>query len=180
MGIEERRVSEDGAEAELVELLRRMRPRFQKILAANRIPPEDAEDVVQDVLIQFVRKRTQIRSPEAWLAGALRNQCKMYWRGRDRRPAKRMDDALIELLVGGSHEDPEREVMRRSLRRWVAELPENCRSLLHKRYGLGLNVQETAKRTGYKPSSIDQTTRRCLKILRDKMAALAGRRSKRK
>jgi DNA-directed RNA polymerase specialized sigma24 family protein len=68
----------------LAGLLRRMAPALEAILRRFRIPPEDAEDVVQQVLLQYVRKRRKIQTPEAWLPGAVRHECRMYWRRRCR------------------------------------------------------------------------------------------------
>lgn len=164
-----------GMDERLDELLRRIGPQLERIMAGYYIPPEDAEDLVQDVMLQFLRKRPTILSPEAWFKGAIRNQCRMYWRTRSRRLTQAMDDAFLERIAGGSKEDPERAMMRRDLGRWVSKLPANCRSLLNNRYGLDLDVRETADRTGYRPSSVDKVTRRCLDKLTRMIASLPAR-----
>ena len=71
MGVEERANSGDEGEADLAGLLRRLSPALQATLRQFRIPPEDADDVVQQVLLQYVRKRSQIRAAEPWLRGAV-------------------------------------------------------------------------------------------------------------
>jgi RNA polymerase sigma factor (sigma-70 family) len=161
-----------GGEADLAGLLRRLSPALEAILRRFRIPPDDADDVVQQALLQYVRKRSQVRAPEPWLRGALRNECRMYWRSRTRSLTVTVDQALLD-VVAGSSEEPERAILRRSLGRWVALLPYNCRSLLRLRYTLELDVQEIAARSGYRPSSVDKVTRRCLEVLSRKMAAFA-------
>lgn len=173
MGGEENNGGGVGGEADLAGLLRRMSAELDAILRRFRIPPEDAEDLVQQVLLQFVRKRAQIQAPEAWLRGALRNECRMYWRGRSRRRTVAVDQAVLDVVAGGSGEEPERAILRRSLGRWVASLPWKCRSLLRMRYDLGLDVRDVAERSGYRPASVDKVTKRCLDALSRKMAAAA-------
>jgi len=154
-------------------MLRRLSPDLQAILGRFRIPPEDADDLVQQALLQFVRKRSQIQSPEPWLRGAVKNECRMYWRGRSRKLTVAVDQGVLDVMAGGTADDPERAILRRGLSRWLAALPWNCRSLLQLRYGMELNVREVAKRTGYRPASVDKVTKRCLDALSRKMAAAA-------
>jgi RNA polymerase sigma factor (sigma-70 family) len=174
MGIEGREVA-TGEEPDLAGLLRRVRPVLEAILRRQGIPPEDAEDLMQQALLQFLRKRSQIRAPETWLPGAVRNECLMYWRGRSRRRTVAVDQAVLDLVADDGVE-PEREVLRRGLGRWVAKLPWKCRSLLRMRYGLGLDVGDVAERMGYSPGSVDKVTRRCVEQLSRKMASVASRR----
>lgn len=172
MRVEEKGVV-DGGEVDLADLLRRLAPTLGAILGRFRIPPEDADDVVQQALLQYVRKRSHIREPEPWLRGAVRNECRMYWRGRSRRLTVAVDQAVLDVVADAPGEEPERKILRRNLGRWVAGLPENCRSLLRMRYSLELDVREVADRTGYRPSSVDKVTKRCLDALSRKMAAAA-------
>ena len=173
MGVEERANSGDEGEADLAGLLRRLSPALQATLRQFRIPPEDADDVVQQVLLQFVRKRSHIRAAEPWLRGAVRNECRMYWRSRSRRLTVAVDQAVLELVAVGDGEEPERAVLRRGLGRWLTTLSWKCRSLLRMRYTLGLDVRQVAEQTGYQPSSVDKVTKRCLDTLSRKMASIA-------
>jgi RNA polymerase sigma factor (sigma-70 family) len=157
----------------LAGLLRRMAPALEAILRRFRIPPEDGDDVVQQVLLQYVRKRSLIQTPEAWLPGAVRHECRMYWRSRDRRRTVAVDQAVLDVMAGGAADDPERAILRRNLGRWVAKLTPHCQSLLRMRYTLELDDREVADRTGYRPSSVDKVTKRCLNALSRKLAAAA-------
>lgn len=171
MGIDEREAPADGGEEDLAELLRRIWPRLRKVLSAFHIPPEDADDLVQDTVMQFIRKRTQIHNPEHWFVGALKNESRMYWRTRSRRRTVAVDQAVLDVMAGGAEPEAERATERRGLARWIATLPRNCRELLRLRYGLGLDDDEVAAETGYRPSSVDKVTRRCVQALSKKMAA---------
>lgn len=166
-------------EDELEELLRRLKPRFAGILRRFRIPPQDAEDRVQNVLVQFVYKRSQIRNPAPWLLGALRRECLMYLRTCRRSRTVPVDTAILELLGEASMPDAERADLRRRLGKWIGKMSFKCRRLLRFRYLEELDAKEIARRTGFKPSSVDKVTRRCLQALERKISSAASAISKR-
>lgn len=170
----------DPEEGEVESLLRREMPRLGRILSSFRVPPQDAEDLIGNVLLQFVRKRSIITNPQGWLRGAVRNECRMYWRGHSRRLTVAVDQGVLDALAGTDEPDPERAILRDGLGRWLATLPRNCRSLLRMRYGLELNDREVAARTGYRPGSVDKVTRRCLQKLSRRIAGAVVHRRVRK
>src|SRR5580692_8609926 len=95
--------AESGAVDELSVVLRRLRPAIRRILARYRIPPQDAEDVVQTALMLAVMKWAEIVMPDLWLLGTLQNRCIMYWRVRRRESARQAPfDFRADLLP----EDP--------------------------------------------------------------------------
>jgi RNA polymerase sigma factor (sigma-70 family) len=153
---------------ELRELMDRERSAFGAILSSWRIPPQDAEDLAQMVFLQFVRKRRTIENPGSWARGALRNECRMYWRTRRRSLTVAVDTALLDVAADESMPAQERAVARRHLETWISKLDYRCRRLLALRYKLGLEPREVAEETGYKPSSVDKVTRRCLDALSNK------------
>lgn len=154
-------------------LLGELRPRLKAILSSFRIPPEDGEDLLQNVCLQYLRKRDRIRSPELWFPGAVRNECRMFLRTRSRRITVAVDDTLLDVMNDEESAAPpqERAVLRRNLSRWIAQLDRRCRSLLRLRYHLGHETREVAEATGYRPSSVDKVTRRCLDALGRKVIA---------
>ena len=88
------------------EIFAAVRPRLEMVLRHFRIPFADAEDLVQEALMHFLRKQAQIHEPEQWLVGAVRKECLMYWR-RHRRRLEVSLDAVVEAtadryLVEGS------------------------------------------------------------------------------
>jgi RNA polymerase sigma factor (sigma-70 family) len=173
-GVLDRDVSAGRAvdDGELQRVLGALRPKLGGILASFRIPPQDADDLLQNVLLQYVKKRSLIREPELWLPGALRNECRMYWRTRSRSFTTAVDSAILETVCDEAAAPPqERTVMRNTLSRWIGELHTRCRSILRLRYHLGYEAREVAEETGYSPSSIDKVTRRCLEALGRKVAA---------
>lgn len=158
----ESRAIEEGS---FEELLKGLEPRFRSVFARFRIPEQDAEDLLQQALLAYVRKQREVRNPEAWLVGTLRNRCLKYWRARRRSLYTAVDTAILEAVAGEDAPSQERSDMRRDLEGAMGRLRPRCRSILGLRYGLGCEPRETARRLGYKESSIYKLVERCLAAL---------------
>ena len=61
----------------LEEILEDLQPRIRSVFSRFRIPPHDAEDVLQQTLLTYLYKRDSIYDPKRWLMGALRNRCRL-------------------------------------------------------------------------------------------------------
>ena len=48
------------------------------------IPDDEAESLVQDVFLAYVRRSGDVFDPQAWLVGAISNACRKYWRTQGR------------------------------------------------------------------------------------------------
>jgi RNA polymerase sigma-70 factor (ECF subfamily) len=160
------------AAAGITETLVRVRPALERVLGGYDIPPEDAEDVLQDTYLTLLYKWETVQCPEAWLIGTLRKKCIMYWRKRRKRIVDAMDAAILELLSEPERPSQERQDLSRDFDRVLGRLPERCQRLLRLRYGLGLGPSEVAARMGYQPSSIRKITSRCLTTLSRELAAV--------
>lgn len=163
----------------LNQFLRRSRPRLTRLLRGCRIPEQDAEDLIQQTLFALVRRWDTIRDPEAWVVGAARKNCLMYWRRRRRRIYDTVDGSVLEWLAAPQRPAQERRELERDLAVVVARLPERYRSVIRLRYGLGYDPQEVARRLGYRVSSMGKVTTRCLAALRRALVD-SGARSARK
>lgn len=152
-------------EPSLEEILDRMQPRLKRILARYRIPPQDAEDLLQETFLIMVSKWGSIRNPDAWLLATLSNRCIIYWRKHRSRLWDLVDTAILELLAEAEAPAQESSNLRFDLDSLLSALPDRCRSILRLRYGLGCSTAEAAERTGYCKSSIRKVTRRCLAAL---------------
>jgi RNA polymerase sigma-70 factor (ECF subfamily) len=155
------------------QFLRAMQPRVQRILAQFRVPPEDAEDVVQQALLALVYQWDEIRDPEAWLSGTIRHKCQLYWRGRKRRLYQAMDTVILEWVAGAGEDRQRQRDLKHDLDGLVSRLPQRCQELLRLRYRLGLEPAELAQELGYQRTSISKMTTRCLAALNREMV-LAG------
>ena len=155
-----------------------LRPRLRGLFSRHRIPPEDAEDILQQTLLAYLYKRDSVQDFEKWLLGAVRKRCLMYWRGRRRRFYTAIDAAILDELAELGRTEQDQADFRRDLGRVVGGLTRRCRELLQLRFGLGYDPPEAARRLGYQPSGIYKTLERCLAALANGMtkAGLVARR----
>lgn len=147
------------------ELLQKVQPTLKQILGRYQIPPEDAEDVLQDTLLTLLYKWDTVIKPEAWLIGTLRRRCIMYWRSRRSRLYEAVDEAILELVADAERPAQDQAVLRRDLERTLVRLRPRCRAILRLRYGLGLKPNEIAEQLGYRQSSVRKVANRCLAAL---------------
>jgi RNA polymerase sigma-70 factor (ECF subfamily) len=153
----------------LPDLLESLKPKIDRILWHHQIPPQDSEDLVQEILVSFVRRYDHIENPEAWLVTALKNQCRLYWRKRRRLIYQTVDDVLLDVLADPVDGSAERDAWAHDLDRLIAKIPERCRQILRLRYGLELSPKELASELGYCYSSVSNIVRRCLSVLTDRL-----------
>lgn len=146
-------------------LLKGVRSRLEWVLRSFEVPPEDAEDILQEAQLTLLYKWDTIRSPESWLVGTVKKKCVMYWRKRRASLVQAVDTALLELVAEPSAPEQARRELRCDLERVLGRLPARCRSLLRLRYGLGYRPSEVAEHMGYRRSSIRKVTNRCLAAL---------------
>ena len=149
----------------LTTTLERLEPELRATLVGFHVPAQDAEDLLQDVLLVYLLKRDEIASPRPWLLATLRNRCLKYWRSRRRRLIESVDEGLLEELAGGSRGAQETQDLRRDLSNALSHLPVRCRSILRLRYGLECGGDEIAERLGYRANTVRQATLRCLSAL---------------
>ncbi len=150
-------------------LLERLRPRLKQILYRYQIPPEDAEDILQEALLATVLKWERIRNPEAWLVVTLKNRCLIYWRRRRGSLCTAVDDGALELLSEPEAPPQERQHMRWDLDNLMGNLPTRHQDLLRLRYLQGHSPSEVAERLGYCQSSVRKLASRCLARLSEQL-----------
>lgn len=152
-----------GTEREsLAAFLERVRPRIKRVLRSFGIPPEDAEDVLQEALLEAVRKWDTIQHLEAWLLGTLSFKCSKYWRHHRGDRVQAVDAPVLEELARPQAPAQEREEVIHDLRNLLRGLGKRHRTVLWLRFGLGLSTVEVAERLGYCPSSIRKLTTRSM------------------
>jgi RNA polymerase sigma-70 factor, ECF subfamily len=158
--------------------------------------PEDAEDVMQDALLNTYRHVSQIKDPEAfrtWLYQTVRNACLMKRRRRVDEPA-----TMTSLEQGSTNTDGEPsaidlpDVGSRSadqqlmdswvgerLRRALAKLPPGYRVIVVLREMEGLSTREVAAVTGFSEANVKQRLHRARMMLRESLEDLRQTRSAR-
>lgn len=151
-------------------LVESFRPRAKAIVGFHRIPPEDADDLVQQTYLTYLSRWREVRNPQAWLAGTLRKRCLMFWRARRQSWLSTVESSVLEARA--DRRVPQKQVrLRLDLARMARRLPERSRELLRLRYGWGCCPKETAERLGYRYSGIYTITKRCLEMLAAELEA---------
>jgi RNA polymerase sigma-70 factor (ECF subfamily) len=130
-----------------------------------RVPPADADDLVQDVFISAMRNLPALRAPAAfrgWLASIARNRAADYHR-HHRATASLEETEPAGAAVDGHHMQAEAIVAI------ISKLPETYRETLLMRLVEGMTGPEIALRTGLTHSSVRVNLCRGMKILRERL-----------
>ena len=125
-----------------------------------RVPPADAEDLVQDVFISAMKRIRELRTAAAfrgWLAAIARNRAMDYFR------AARREKPLAANAEPSQSGTQEAFVILDLIR----GLPEAYRETLILRLVEGMTGPEIAARTGLTPESVRVNLCRGMKMLRD-------------
>jgi RNA polymerase sigma factor (sigma-70 family) len=153
-------------------LVPKVQPKLERILCYYQIPPQDAEDLIQDSVLTLLYKWEKIHSAEAWLLATLKRRCLMYWRSRRSRLTDAVDATILEFLAEPESPSQEQAEVTHDLERALEFLPARCQNLLRLRYGLGYKPAEVADRLGYRASSIRKVASRCLAALNRQLKAV--------
>jgi RNA polymerase sigma-70 factor (ECF subfamily) len=133
-----------------------------------RVPPGDAEDLVQDVFLSAMKQLGKLRTAAAfrgWLGAIARNRAIDYFRGA------REEAPLDERVASGRGASAESFAALDAIR----NLPEAYRETLTMRLVEGMTGPEIARQTGLTPDSVRVNLCRGMKLLRE---ALGGGKEK--
>lgn len=136
---------------DLAALLRELTPGLLRLGSRYRLPPEELEDALQEALLRFVRVRTQVADPAAWLNVAMRRECLRLAARRKRWREVAIADASA---VADRSDELASWIREHDLRSALATLKPRQRDLLRWRYLEGLESVEIAERCGCRPSSL--------------------------
>ena len=127
-----------------------------------QVPDSEAEALVHDVLISYLRKSHDIIDLRAWLIGAICYASRHYWRLNGRTVAgdveiglDRVDPASLRILDSLPDQLAAREALDC--------LAPRCREVLHMRYFEGCTVAEVASRLGVKTKYAQKLITKCLR-----------------
>lgn len=163
------------APEDLSALVARIRLRLKAVLARYRIPPQDAEDVLQESFLVALAKWDSILCAESWLLGTLRLKCALYWKRRRTDRLQGMEAEALEELSAPQPPGQEQEERRLDLESLTCELDARHRAALWLRFGEGLRSGEVAAELGFSPTSIRKVTYRCLEKVQRRAAGLTPR-----
>jgi RNA polymerase sigma factor (sigma-70 family) len=153
-------------------LWQRLYPRMQRVVYGYRILPQDAEDLVQEVLLLAVRKWSVIRDPEAWLLGTLMKCCIIYRRRRSQHHRRFVPlDAIVEATAAIAPVQAKGELLA-DLGAAARRLPRTQRRLVVLRFHLGLTPLEAARAMGFAHDSVRKILDRAQVRLRELVGEL--------
>ena len=137
---------------------------------------QDAEDVVQDVFYQYLRRNEAFESEEhekAWLLKVAVNGCRKVWRSawrKHRSDEEWLDKAETFGKAAEENSEPEEYSLVRERRQRllmaVAELPAKYREVIHLFYYQELSVRAIAEITGQGQSTVTSQLTRGRELLR--------------
>lgn len=156
------RASRDGDRSAFGRLYTRY-SRMVHAIVLSRVPPGEADDLVQDVFVAALRQLHALRDERAfggWLATIARNRANGWHRG-----AVETAELPDELAARSTSQDDEEDA-RRALAA-VRVLPEAYRETLMMRLVEGMTGPEIAARTGLTPESVRVNLHRGMKLLRE-------------
>lgn len=135
---------------------------------------DDAEDIVQDTLMEVFRRFPELREPEkvhAWFFRIARNACLMRRRKGSHNGAAVPIECATEVMDPGSL--PEAELLRQentaALAKALQALPEDQRMLIALRYYEGLSNEEAAEILDMTPDAVKAKLYRIRSVIRKKL-----------
>ena len=141
--------------------------------------PEDAQDCLQEAMIRIYRSISGFKAQSSfstWIYRITMNACLDELRRRKNRPGASLDDMLEAGWAPTSPDDtPERHALRsevrRTLRDFIGELPEDMRAAVVLRDIEGFSYEEIAGMLDTNVGTIKSRISRGREKLREKIAA---------
>ena len=138
---------------------------------------DDAEDIVQEVFCQYIKRTEGFHSQEhtkAWLIKVTLNACRKIWRSAWRRHRGDIGEIPMETLMTQSQDnDPAQELIGKEegqkLIEAVMALPQKYRDVIHLFYYEDMSVRQIAEITGYKESTITSQLTRGREMLKKRL-----------
>ena len=144
----------------------RYAPTVHAVLLA-RVPPQEADDLVQEVFAKALEHLASVRDPDAvggWLCALARNLATDY-----HRSAKRTSALPADLEVPGDAAAAADALAA------IRELPATYAETLAMRLVEGMSGPEIAAATGMTPGSVRVNLHRGMKLLRRRLGEEGGR-----
>jgi RNA polymerase sigma factor (sigma-70 family) len=148
---------------ELKQLYRKW-PDIRKFLKTLGCDSVSAEDIFQEALLIYVRKRESADfelTVEPFFY--VRNTCKLLWYNQARKEQKQVSTELSEHIAATEDQWFEKEMKIREVESTLEKLGAQCQELLQLFYGLGWNMVDIAKKIGLRNDKVAKAQKyRCL------------------
>jgi len=138
-----------------------------------QVPDTEAETLVHDVLLSYLRKGATVIDLRPWLIGAICHASRHYWRLNGRiigadpdAELDRVDPTTLHILDSLPNQIAARQA--------IESLSPRCQQILHMRFFEGCTVPEIAVRLGVKAKYASKLLTKCLRRV-EKLFAEKGR-----
>ncbi|MGD8319586.1 MAG: sigma-70 family RNA polymerase sigma factor [Gemmatimonadota bacterium] len=158
-------------------LVRRYQDGLFRYARGLGVPPDAAEDLVQDALIRayrYLRTCADSERFEVWVFRILRNAA-LDWLKDIRRRSVSVEDVVLHHGGPDPDEQAGRSELRDRLTRGLAELPTDLRDAFLMKHLEGLSYQEMQQVTGASLSALKMRVLRAREMLREILAEAAER-----
>lgn len=139
-------------------------PETKRFLKKYGCNSTDAEDIFQEALVIFCRKKEQVDfvlTVDAFVY--VRNTCKLLWYNQSRKNKKAPAGELEKDVLQQDDEWFQKEMKIQLVESAILQLGKQCRELLELFYGLGWNMVDIAKRIGLRNDKVAKAQKyRCL------------------
>jgi len=125
-----------------------------------RVPDTEAETLVHEVFLSYLKRADGIHDVKRWLLGAICHASRYYWRsnGRDIVPDEqvdRIDPKSMNILDSLPNQLAAREALEC--------LAPRCQQVLRMRFFDGFSISEIAERLGLKSKYTQKLVTKCLR-----------------
>lgn len=160
-----------ASDAEFERILRETQSSVRAYIAGLGVPPDDVDDVAQEVYLEFHKGGSTVPEgvePLRWLKGVARNLCMSRFRRARRREERRLE-ALAAILDRAPADPPaaERPDLPEALERCLGLLPPASRRAVDLRYAHSLTSAAVGRRLGLSPGAVRILLFRIRAALRD-------------
>lgn len=158
---------------ELKELYKKW-PDVRNFLRSKGCPADDAEDLFQEALVIFCRKK---EDPEFVLTVEpfhyVKNTCKLLWYNEARRRQKNPGIELSDETAAIEDDWFLKEMKLVSIEKALSTIGKQCQEILQLFYGLGMKMDEIARKTGLRNDKVVKSQKyRCLQKAKDAVQAV--------
>jgi RNA polymerase sigma-70 factor (ECF subfamily) len=139
----------------------------------SKVPPQDVEDVTQDIFIALVRSLDSYQQRSrfnTWLYTIVNRQIADFYRRRSRsergQPIELDSDGAPEIPSTAEHEEADQRMIIQTA---LNTLPEHYQEIILMRFADGLTFAEIADQRGQSLEAVKSLYRRAVQAIRDNM-----------
>ena len=137
-----------------------------------RVPPSDAETLVNEVFVTYLRRQSIVENAEKWLVGAVCHASRGYWRMKGRTEPL---PPFVENLIDARDPDPESRIVGELfVAAGLLRLERKCRVVITFYYRFGYSAAEIATELNISTGYATQLLSSCRKHAREVFGRMLG------